>query len=182
MQGSSSQAFIEEIRLEIADIRQDLRVIQTEFGILDEKVQKQTALPSYKQGSSVGDSAANRLEKRLSDLDLLVQKMAAGLRNVHASNQQALSRLQNLEQEITSHEKRLDEVVKLKGTLSSISKAIGQSSPAGNLRTHRVKAGDSLEKIARNYRVSVASVKDLNGLKNDKIVVGQELKVPDEAS
>lgn len=46
--------------------------------------------------------------------------------------------------------------------------------------TYRVKAGDSLEKIAKNHQVSVQSLKELNGLVNDKIVVGKVLQIPEK--
>jgi LysM repeat protein len=89
------------------------------------------------------------------------------------------SKIQMLESEIASHEKKLEEVVKLKGTLTSISKAI---SPApSQAKSYRVIAGDSLEKIARKYGTTAEILRKLNNLSNDKIVVGQNLKVPDDA-
>lgn len=46
---------------------------------------------------------------------------------------------------------------------------------------YQVKAGDSLEKIARKHNTSVAKIKELNRLteQNDLIVVGQKLKLPE---
>jgi LysM repeat protein len=41
-----------------------------------------------------------------------------------------------------------------------------------------VVRGDSLELIARRYGVSVADLKAINGLRNDLILVGQELVIP----
>lgn len=43
---------------------------------------------------------------------------------------------------------------------------------------HKVRKGDSLDKIARRYGVTVAELKKANGLKNDKIKIGQSLKIP----
>lgn len=45
-----------------------------------------------------------------------------------------------------------------------------------------VVRGDSLELIARLYGVSVADLKAINGLRNDLILVGQELVIPRPAS
>ena len=41
-----------------------------------------------------------------------------------------------------------------------------------------VQRGDILGKIAKKYRVSIASIKELNHLKGDKIRLGQKLKLP----
>lgn len=43
---------------------------------------------------------------------------------------------------------------------------------------HKVRKGESLDKIARRYGVTVAELKKANGLKNDKIKIGQSLKIP----
>lgn len=45
---------------------------------------------------------------------------------------------------------------------------------------HTVKAGDALEKIASDYGVSVSDLKSWNGLRTNKIVVGQSLEIYNE--
>lgn len=44
--------------------------------------------------------------------------------------------------------------------------------------THVIERGDTLSEIASRYRVSFKKLKDLNGLRNDTIRVGQKLKIP----
>ena len=46
------------------------------------------------------------------------------------------------------------------------------------VRTHRVRAGETLESIARQYGVAVTTVKLLNRLKGSRIVAGQKLTLP----
>jgi LysM repeat protein len=40
-----------------------------------------------------------------------------------------------------------------------------------------VKNGDTLSKISKNFDVSVAQLKKMNGLKNSKLKIGQKLIV-----
>lgn len=43
---------------------------------------------------------------------------------------------------------------------------------------HTIRSGETLSEIAQLYRVSVASIREANGLSNDRILVGQVLKIP----
>jgi len=43
---------------------------------------------------------------------------------------------------------------------------------------YKVRQGDSLYEIARRYKITLEELKSLNKLPNNKILVGQELKVP----
>lgn len=44
--------------------------------------------------------------------------------------------------------------------------------------TYEVKQGDTLSTVAARYGVSVAQIKTVNGLKSDKLAVGQKLRIP----
>lgn len=182
-----SDMSMDEIRLELADVKHDLKSAQVELNLLDERIKKQGSSPSSSvkpvSDTHAGNSQVSQLERRIAHLEKLVEMTTNDLRNLSSHTNQVLAKVNSIEQEVTSHEKRLDEVVKLKGTLTSLSHAIGQNSssaPMSSNKTYKVKAGDSLEKIARNQKTSIASIKNLNNLKNDKIVVGQELRIPDE--
>lgn len=49
-----------------------------------------------------------------------------------------------------------------------------------NVYVYTVQSGDSLFLIAKAFGTSVAKIKTLNGMKNDRIGVGQKIKVPKE--
>ncbi len=49
---------------------------------------------------------------------------------------------------------------------------------SGPVTTYVVKSGDSLSVIAHKHGVKTAALRDANGLKSDRIAVGQKLKVP----
>lgn len=44
--------------------------------------------------------------------------------------------------------------------------------------THTVRSGDTLHRIARNYKTTVVALKQKNGLKSDVITPGQRLTIP----
>ncbi|WP_233079709.1 N-acetylmuramoyl-L-alanine amidase [Rheinheimera soli] len=48
---------------------------------------------------------------------------------------------------------------------------------SGN-RTHKVKRGESLSRVARQYGVSMAELRRHNNLKSDNILIGQVLRIP----
>jgi hypothetical protein len=52
------------------------------------------------------------------------------------------------------------------------------SRPATRVREHVVKDGDSLWKIARQYKVQVADIAQLNELEKDRIYPGMTLRIP----
>ncbi|WP_178086850.1 LysM peptidoglycan-binding domain-containing protein [Methylacidimicrobium tartarophylax] len=53
--------------------------------------------------------------------------------------------------------------------------------PPGSTK-YTVKQGDSLWKISRKFKISVEALRKANGLKNDRLQIGQELIVPPPAA
>lgn len=62
--------------------------------------------------------------------------------------------------------------VKRRGSLSS-----SEDAPRGRA-TYQVRSGDSLWTIARRHGVSVARIKEANGLRTSKLSIGQKLVIP----
>lgn len=181
LQASSPE--LDELRIAVDDLKYALKSTQVELNILDERVKKQSSSKTKEDVSALSllTTQVNSLEKKVANLEKTLEKAANDLRTLSSTATAALTKIQGMEQDLVSQEKRIDEVAKLKGTLTSISKAISaRSSPepvSSSTKTYRVKAGDSLEKISRTNRVSVETIKKINHLSNDKIVVGQELRL-----
>ncbi|AUZ25739.1 peptidoglycan endopeptidase [Bacillus subtilis] len=76
---------------------------------------------------------------------------------------------------------RIGQVLKLKGSISSKSSSSTKVSTSST-STYKVKRGDSLSKIAKQYGTTVSKLKSLNGLKSDVIYVNQVLKVKGTSS
>lgn len=187
---------IDQVRLEVADLKHALSNQKVEFQILEEKLSKQeNGLASVKnegqpvQQSKLGEVRIllSSLEKRIVQLEKVQEKISSDLKQLSNHAQQTTTSLQQYREKIheceqasASQAKRLDEISKLKSTLNAISQAMHQNPPSdGSVKTYRVQSGDSLDKIARREHVSIEAIKKCNpGLAENKIFAGQEIKIP----
>jgi chromosome segregation ATPase len=181
---------LHEVQTNLDDIRHDVNCYQTEIQILDARIKHyENALASLKQQD---------LEKQQAKIDLLTQqlhsleKRGASLEKTQARDTAELdrllshanetaaalsqfkSRIQEIESDVVSQNRRFEELAKLKGNLDSIAKGLG----AERFKIYKVRPGDSLEKIARDHKTAVEKIKKNNQLDCDLIVIGQELKIP----
>ncbi len=74
----------------------------------------------------------------------------------------------------TDLNRKVEDMGQLKNALASVSKYIESKKPA----YYHVKNGDSLTKIAKAYGTSVETLKVINRLEGDKILIGQKLQLP----
>lgn len=64
------------------------------------------------------------------------------------------------------------------GTTAPATLAPEREVETGATRTHRVRRGETLAGISRAYGVSIADLRLVNGIRGDKILVGQTLRIP----
>jgi len=185
---------LHELQTNFDDVRHDLNCFQTEMQILDGRIKYyENALSNLKQQD---------LEKQQSKIDLLSQQIAAFEKKIaalehtndtgsqdlqqltsHANETSAAlaqfkNRIAELEQEIQSQNRRFEQIAKLKGHFEGLTKQL--SSAASDKKTYKVRPGDTLEKIARFHQTTTERIKKANDLKEDLIVVGQELIIPND--
>jgi len=187
-----STSALDELRLELSDVKHELHSARIEINLLDEKLNKQERVLSSAKSQEAQKQNEKKsyttqldiLEKKVDRLEKILDRAAIDLRNLSANENKALARLQEFEAVMAAQEKKFDEIAKLKNTLTTISKALGRNAketisiPSHAVpQTYHVKAGDSLEKIAREHHISVDNIKQLNHLSKDKILIGQELKL-----
>jgi LysM repeat protein len=183
---------LHEIQTNLDDLRHGINCFQTELQILDGRIKYyENTLASLKQNDLEKHQA--KIDQIATQIQLLEKKWASLEKGQQGDNKElrdlsshanetsaALSqfkdRISELEQEIFSQNRRFEELAKLKGNIESLAKGLRVES----FKLYKVRAGDSLEKIARNHRTSVEQIKKLNNLDQDLIVVGQELKIPNE--
>lgn len=189
-----TDAALEEMRMDLADVRHALNSTQVELNILEDKLKNQdNAIFAFKDQASQKSPQINQLnaqisalEKKLVLLEKIQEKSLTDLRQLssHANQTSGMfsqykEKMQELEREIAAQNRKFDEFAKLKTTLSSISKLMKQNIFAEELQqTYKVKSGDTLEGIARGFRCTVEALKKANHLNGDKIMAGQEMKIP----
>jgi LysM repeat protein len=153
--GHQMELTLHEVRTHLDDLRHDMNCFQTELQILEGRLknQEQIAKPS-------DSGKLEQLERRLA---LLEKEGRGNLADLAEHSNELTLALKQCKERIEELEGRLFQM----GT------------KAETTRNYKVKAGDSLEKIGRLHKISVDKIKKLNHLENDRIVPGQELKIPD---
>ena len=156
---------------------------------------------AQEQGSQkfMQQQAYNEMQRVASQVDVLQsnqEELATRLTKVERSKNEVdalkaeiaalRSSLEQLKREMANQR---GEIVKdLSGRISKINAAQGggSSSPrkaaapvvTGPYIEYTVESGDTLSLIAEAFGTSVSKIKEMNGLKNDNLRIGQKLKVP----
>jgi LysM repeat protein len=169
LRGGSQDHLFEEMRTEIADLRHALHGTEMEVKLLEERLENQDA-----KKSSAGHEDTVSLQRKVTALEKTIDKMSNDLKSLMAYANQTTSSLAQYRDHIQEIDRKINEVAKLRSALTTISKTYSSSEG----QTYRVKSGDSLEKVARKFNVSVEALKKDNRLSSDKIVIGQDLTIP----
>jgi LysM repeat protein len=164
----NQEGAIDELRMEIADIKHALHGTDVEVKLLEERLE-------VAEGEAAQSDETTTLKKKISALEKSVDKMSGEIRSLMNSSSQTTASLSQYHEHILTIDRKLDEISKLRSTLSHLSE---QARSYRSSVIYQVKAGDSLEKIARQNQVTVEALKRENKLSSDKIVIGQELSIP----
>lgn len=164
---------LNDLRDELADLRHSLNNTQVEIQILDEQLKNQELSlkkaknlnPSLEQGSKTSG-----LEKKICSLEQQQSKTSA-------ETKQLLSHANQTSECLGEYSKKISE---LEYALQNQKKLVSYSTvKTGETKnSYIVKPGDSLEKISKLYKISISSLKEANNLSQNKIIIGQELKIP----
>ncbi len=79
--------------------------------------------------------------------------------------------------EDTIYNHRAEELLTHKRTRDIASLGNASAAGGGGYATHKVRRGETLGAIAMRYRVSVSQLKNWNGMRSDRLNIGQNLKV-----
>jgi len=158
--------------MEIADLKHALHGTEVEVKLLEERME-------VAEGSIDSARESTDLNRKIVVLEKNLDKLASELRALTHFSTQTTAALSSYRQQIGAIDSKLDEIAKLRSTLTELSRAeLSRSASSVETSSYQVKPGDSLEKIARKYQISVDALKRENNLSSDKIVVGQQLAIP----
>lgn len=161
--------------------------IQNQETILESMREEVTAL--LQATKEAQKTNASSQESRLKAMEKKQETLLQDLKQFKTHANESSSYSQELQKKI----RELNDIIRLQGeqvheleeALRSLALAI-QGKPSQEKKSvskdsqnsYQVKSGDTLEKIAKEYKVTIQALKVANGLQKDKIVPGQELKIP----
>lgn len=166
---SGQDEAIHDLRMEVADLKHALGAAETEVKILEER---------FESAEEVSQKSNHNFDvkNRIAALEKSIDKLTADIRALSNFSTQTTAALNVYREQIAAIDGKLDEVSKLRSTLSQLAKP--KLTNVVEKNSYQVKPGDSLEKISRKFQVTIESLKQENKLSSDKIVVGQELAIP----
>jgi LysM repeat protein len=189
----------------IDSLRHEVSNQETELRMLSERLNTQEALidslrtdvtKSAKESQEAAKGNANTTQARLADLESKTVSLTAEVAQLQKHSTAMADLLETYRELLTKYQRKIDGLEAsvdqqtknsrhLEKSLGTILEAVGDDTPAdtsGPTTTYKVVPGDNLEKIARRYKTTIRALKELNGLNNDRIIVGQKLKVPQTPS
>jgi LysM repeat protein len=171
---------LHEVQTNLDELKHEIHCFKTEFQIIDGRIKsyenaianmKHQGIDQLTQQMQVLEKKWAALEKTASQDSKELTQLLTHANETTAALSQFKDRIQELEETILHQNRKFDDLSKLKGNIESLT--LGY-------KAYRVKSGDSLEKIARSHKIPVDKIKKANHLDQDLIVVGQELKIPNE--
>ncbi|MBS3905227.1 MAG: LysM peptidoglycan-binding domain-containing protein [Simkania sp.] len=184
---------LEEFHIELGDLRHAAQAQKVEIQLLQERIRDQEMIAeNANKHRNRSDSLTGQLvalEKKITLLERQQDRILNDLKLLNTHYEQTGNNLHNLQNrfsalqtQIEHHASRLHDIQQLKTTLTHVSRVISeQSSPTKESKRYRVKAGDNLEKIAKQNNLSVHQLKKINQLNDDRIFSGQELLIDHDA-
>jgi LysM repeat protein len=158
------------------DVEREIENTQTEVRLLEEKLNVQeTIVDALREQLFDAKNVQKDLVKGSeSILDGKIIAMEGTLKGVVTDIKTLQSHLNETAKSLSSIQK---DMVHMQQAMKQLMGALKEDSPSA----YRVKPGDSLDKIARHFGVSVQRIKEQNQLKGDRIVTGQALTIPSKS-
>ena len=178
----------QDLRCMISDVQHEVENHEAEIKTFSEKFESlQTALESLRE--QLNDNKKNQkqalkasshdVDSRILNLDHLVKAMNHELKQLktqvhefHTDYSKHITELQKASQ--IQH----DNIHHLQKALKTLTDFLQTTTDNPQVKTYRVKAGDTLDKIAKANSTTIEAIKTLNKLSNDKIISGQKLLIP----
>lgn len=191
---------LREMRDTIEDLKHEMRNHESEIRMYEEKLStmessidtlRQQMADSQQVHKDILKETSVNSEMKVSSLDTTVKGMVADLRQLKGHANDSATALGQYKAKLIEMEKIIDaqgqNIENLQAALKSMMDAMqvraggggtAVASESSGSKSYRVRSGDSLEKIARSQGTTISALKEANGMVNDKIIVGQNLRIP----
>jgi chromosome segregation ATPase len=177
---------VQKLKNEIEDLKQEMKAYQIEVGILEGKIMNHDEDLGYLQAQDLPGKNGGRsldsqtlMEKKVLEIERTLELLVRRFDRIEIESKEIAKsvgiykqRFQDYEKFLQSQNDSIQELGKLKRNLKEIRE------DALETTTYRVRAGDSIDKIARQFGTTPEQLKKMNQLHNDLILVGQEIRVP----
>jgi len=182
---------IEGIRHEVNNHESEIRTFENKLNSHEsiiESMRDQLETSTQASREFLKGSSAD-LEMKINSLDTASKTLTADLKQLKTHANDSVALIAQCKQKIAQLEKiaevqthNLDNLQSAVRSLMDVLDVKGGVDPAASAdasgKTYQIKAGDSLDKIAKAHQTTVKALKELNALASDRIVVGKTLKIP----
>lgn len=187
---------LKEVRDKLDMIRVKLDNQETEIRTFEEKVTnhqviidtlREEHLDTHQGIKSIIKDNNTANELKILNLETTVKGLVGDLGKIKSHINDSSNTVSQCRQKITDLEKQIalqnNTIDQLQGAMKALADALqGDLSPgtavANGYKSYRIKAGDNLEKIAKQNNTTIKAIKEINKLANDRIVVGQTIYLP----
>ncbi len=179
---------LREMRSQIEDFKYQLNKYEVELQIVEGKadsqgsalkVMRQDIAQLSKNDEKTVQSAFETYNQKIEKLEGLEKRLKGDLLALKENTHEVLSSLAQFKVKIDGNEKHIADqkryIEHLKSSLESLMKVMADPKDEG--LCYVVCPGDSLDKIARENDLKIETIKNLNNMTSDLIVVGQKLRL-----
>jgi LysM repeat protein len=184
---------LHKIRTEVEDLKHDLNTSDIELHILEGKLldqeeqlhalkeqlvdEQNNKLQELQHAILTFNKKITLLEKKQEELNGDIKHLVTHANDTTTALSQYKEKIYEIEKHVLSQNKKFEEVAKVKKTLEAFS-----SDQKNEIITYVIREGDSLQKISKQFSISIEELKKINHLKDDLIFSGQTLHIPKSPS
>ncbi len=187
---------LREILDSMSELKNEVNNHETEIRIFSEKFKSQEEI-FESQRQQLADFTQSIKELLRAQTNTIESKSHAHQHTAQEITQELKQHAQESAHLLADYKKRIEEIEKmilnqnqtmehLQTALSALTELLqpktaltSEAHSVDSAKIYRVKSGDSLEKIAKQYNTTVKLLKELNNLTKDQIIIGQKLSLPE---
>lgn len=188
---NSAQIAMRELRDGVDDLRHEMSNHESEMHMFQEKLNTcDETIGSLRQqidnfsrsNQQLFKDRTDQFEHQLEGVENRLKELVADMQQFKSHSQDASAFFGRSKQKMDELQKVIDvqnqNIESLQAALNSLMEMLQGPKSESSSNTYKVKSGDTLGAIAQQNHTTTSILKDLNNLKNDKIIVGQTLKLP----